>query len=59
MRCCALKPDLPVLFASAYSAKEVLERLGGLAPDGFLQKPFTLQSVGAALSAAIFRAAVR
>ena len=54
-----LKPELPVLFASGYSAKDVLERLDGATPDGFLQKPFTLQSIGATLSAAIFRAAVK
>ena len=54
-----LKPELPVLFASGYSAKDVLDRLDGETPDGFLQKPFTIDSVSAALSAAIFRAAAR
>ena len=54
-----LKPELPVLFASGYSAKDVLDRLDGESPDGFLQKPFTIDSVSAALSGAMFRAAAR
>ena len=33
-----LKPELPVLFASGYSAKDVLDRLDGESPDGFSQK---------------------
>jgi nitrogen-specific signal transduction histidine kinase/CheY-like chemotaxis protein len=44
------RPDLPVLFISAYSADEVVRR-GLLAPDAtYLQKPFTLEALAAAVN---------
>lgn len=46
-----LRPSLPVLFTSAYSAEEVVRR-GLIAADApFLQKPFTPQALAARLQA--------
>ena len=41
-----IRPDIPVLLASGYSAKEVAERFKGLGLNGFIQKPFNLKRLG-------------
>jgi len=35
-----IRPDVRVLLMSGFSSKEVMERLDGDAPNGFIQKPF-------------------
>jgi signal transduction histidine kinase len=37
-----IRPDVPVLLASGYSAEEVAERFKGQGLNGFIQKPFKL-----------------
>ena len=41
-----IRPDIPVLLASGYSAEEVAERFKGLGLNGFIQKPFNLKRLG-------------
>jgi len=43
LRC--IRPDIKVLLASGYSEQEVSERFIGLGLDGFIQKPFSLDSL--------------
>jgi len=35
-----LRPDLPIVLASGLSEQEVLERMGGVRPTGYLKKPY-------------------
>jgi CheY-like chemotaxis protein len=44
-----VRPDIKILLASGYSEKEVSERFSGLGPNGFIQKPYNLQGLSAAL----------
>ena len=41
-----IRPDIPVLLASGYSAEEVAVRFKGLVLNGFIQKPFNLKRLG-------------
>jgi len=49
----ALRPDVPVLLMSGYNADEVNRRMEGRGLAGFLQKPFTLDQLRAALALAL------
>jgi len=40
-----IKPDVRVLFMSGYNRREVIATLGGAGELGFIQKPFTLDSL--------------
>ncbi len=40
-----IKPDVRVLFMSGYNRREVIATLGGAGELGFIQKPFTLESL--------------
>jgi len=51
----ALRRDLPVIVASGFSERDAMDRFGALRPAGFLQKPYRL----AELKAAIERACAR
>lgn len=44
-----LAPALPVLLMSGASAQDVAARMGGVTTAEFLEKPFTLEELGAAL----------
>lgn len=44
-----LRADIPVLIISGYAESEVFQRFHDPKPDGFLQKPFTFESLGSAL----------
>ena len=44
-----IRPDVPVLASSGYAETEVLQRFGPVKPDGFLQKPYTLEILRNAL----------
>ena len=44
-----IRPDVPVLASSGYAEAEVLQRFGPDKPDGFLQKPYTLEILRNAL----------
>ena len=44
-----VRPDIKILLASGYSEKEVSERFSGLGLNGFIQKPYNLQGLSAAL----------
>ncbi|NTV49938.1 MAG: transporter substrate-binding domain-containing protein [Geobacteraceae bacterium] len=46
----AIRPDIKVLLASGFSQQEVSERFTGLALNGFIPKPFTLNNLTAELS---------
>jgi CheY-like chemotaxis protein len=46
-----LSPELPVLVSSGFEGAEVIERLAGLSPSGFLQKPYQLAEVRSRLQA--------
>lgn len=41
----AIRPDVKVLLASGYSEKEVSDRFKGMKLDGFIQKPFSFESL--------------
>jgi PAS domain S-box-containing protein len=51
MRMRELRPDLRVLLMSGYAESEADSRLAGVARDGFVQKPFTVGSLIAKVSA--------
>lgn len=40
-----MRPDIPVILMSGYSAEEIEENCQGQGPSGFLNKPFTLDSL--------------
>ena len=44
-----IRPDLPVILSSGYVEMDVIERFKGPKPDGFIQKPYTLDSLRQAL----------
>lgn len=44
-----IRPDVRVILASGYSEREVLESCGGAGLDVFVQKPFNLESLSAAV----------
>ncbi len=44
-RLVALDPEVRVLLASGYSRSEVIDRFPGRAPDGFIQKPFRVETI--------------
>ena len=44
-----LRPDLPIVLSSGYGEQSTLQRFGDRGPDGFIQKPYTLQSIRATL----------
>ena len=48
----AVRADVPVVLSSGYSEAEALERFGGQALAGFLQKPYTTQALARKVSAA-------
>jgi PAS domain S-box-containing protein len=48
-----LSPGTPVLVMSGYSSQDVLDRLRGLRPVAFLQKPFTRSTLLAGLAKAL------
>lgn len=39
------KMDIPVVFITAYSENEIIKRVIDVSPDGYLLKPFTLESL--------------
>jgi two-component system cell cycle sensor histidine kinase/response regulator CckA len=41
----ALKPGLPLIFASGYPTKEFKERINALGPEAFLSKPYHTQDI--------------
>jgi len=45
-----LRPDVRVLLASGFDQTEISERCGRERPDGFLQKPFQLETLQAAIA---------
>jgi len=45
-----IRPDLPVIVASGYSEQDALEKFADPAPSGFLQKPYRLNDLVAALN---------
>lgn len=53
----AIRPDIPIILTSGYSLQEVLQRLGGQKPDGFLQKPYPLEALRRVVESVIGRAA--
>ncbi len=44
-----MRPDLPVLLCSGYDGQATTERFSGKGQAGFIQKPFTIASLGQAL----------
>ncbi|KAB0670302.1 response regulator [Oryzomonas sagensis] len=44
-----IRPDVRVILASGYSEREVAESFGAVGVDGFVQKPFNLESLAAAV----------
>jgi two-component system, cell cycle sensor histidine kinase and response regulator CckA len=48
-----LKPDLPVILMSGYSRHEAANPTSSQIPIGFLQKPFTLESLASAMRIAL------
>ena len=40
-----IRPDVPVIVSSGHGEQEVMQRFAGLEPDGFLQKPYTLEGL--------------
>jgi two-component system cell cycle sensor histidine kinase/response regulator CckA len=44
-----LRPDLPVILSTGYSAADAAVRLAGLAADAFVQKPYRREQLVAAL----------
>jgi PAS domain S-box-containing protein len=48
-----LRPELPVILSTGYSAAEAASRLAGLAVDGFVQKPYRRDQLVSALRRAI------
>ena len=44
-----IRPGLPVILSSGYSEKQVSDQLGGELPAGFIQKPYTLERLTAAM----------
>ncbi|MHB1306519.1 MAG: PAS domain-containing hybrid sensor histidine kinase/response regulator, partial [Limisphaerales bacterium] len=46
-----LRPDVRVVLASGYSEQDVIQRFSGKGLSGFIQKPFTLESLTASLKA--------
>jgi len=40
-----IRPDLPVAISSGYAEIDVIQRFKDLHPDGFIQKPYTLESL--------------
>jgi signal transduction histidine kinase/ActR/RegA family two-component response regulator len=48
-----LRPELPVVVMSGYTAEDVASRFTGAYPTGFVQKPFTPQELRAALQQAL------
>ncbi|MGC8877930.1 MAG: CHASE domain-containing protein [Anaerolineae bacterium] len=41
----SIRPDVPIILTSGYSLQEVLQRLEGQRPDGFLHKPYPLEEL--------------
>ncbi|HQL30701.1 MAG TPA: PAS domain S-box protein, partial [Thermoanaerobaculales bacterium] len=50
-----LRRDLPVIIASGYSEQDAMDRFGSLRPAGFLQKPYRLAELKAAIDRACMR----
>jgi two-component system, cell cycle sensor histidine kinase and response regulator CckA len=44
-----IRPDIPVAISSGYAELDVLQRFQDPRPDGFIQKPYTLESLRIAL----------
>lgn len=40
-----IRPNIPVIVSSGHGEQEVMQRFAGLEPDGFLQKPYTLEGL--------------
>ena len=51
----AIRGDLPVIVASGYVATDVIAGFETCRPDGFLQKPFTLEELKTALESVLKR----
>jgi PAS domain S-box-containing protein len=49
----SISPDLPVVIASGYAEHDIATRFAGLSPSGFIQKPFTIESLRACLRNAL------
>jgi PAS domain S-box-containing protein len=52
-----IRPDVPVVLSTGYSAVEAASRLAGLAVEGFVQKPYRRHQLVAALRRALDRGA--
>ena len=50
-----LRPDVPIVLTSGHDVEDVLARLDGAAPDGFVQKPWTADELLRALREATDR----
>ncbi|KAB0664000.1 response regulator [Oryzomonas japonica] len=50
-----IRPDVKVILASGYSEREVAESFGEVGVDGFVQKPFNLESLSAAVRRVVGR----
>ncbi len=46
-----LRPDQPIVVFSGYSVQDARQRFAGQNLNGFLQKPFSIESLGAVLQA--------
>jgi len=47
--------DVPVVFITAYSSREIFERASGVEPDAYLLKPFNSKELGYALELAVYK----
>ena len=54
-----IRPDVPILISSGYNAQEVSTRFAATESAAFLQKPYGLDELNAALAQATRRAGVR
>ena len=54
-----IRPDVPILISSGYNAQEVSTRFAATESAAFLQKPYGLDELNAALAEATRRAGVR
>ncbi|WBF08528.1 PAS domain S-box protein [Methanothermobacter thermautotrophicus] len=49
------KMDVPLIFITAYSSREVFERAAGVEPEAYLLKPFNSRELGYAMELAIYK----
>ena len=54
-----VKADVPVILSSAFDEHDVARRFAGLAPDGFVQKPYRIADLKARLREVVGRGSAR